>query len=66
MVGDFRQGDRIEKDEEFIVFPGGSVGYTIDFITDEDHHFEKIIVWEDDRLRDRIVELLNRYGEKDA
>ena len=62
----FKPGDTIEKEEEFIVYPGGQVGHTIDFVGDDGISFEVIIVWDDARLRDRIVELLNKYGVENA
>jgi hypothetical protein len=66
MTGEYKPGDRVEKEDEWLVFPGDMVGYTIDYSSDDGIIFEKIIVWEDQKLRDRIVELLNKYGERDA
>ena len=60
----FKIGSEIEKNE-FVVIAEGTTGYTIDYIGDEDASFEVVIVWEDERLRNRIVELLNRYGLED-
>lgn len=60
----FKAGTEISKDE-FIVIDEDTTGYTIDYIGDDGASFELVIVWEDQKLRDRIVELLNRYGEKD-
>lgn len=62
--GEFKTGTDIEKDEILLVSENAT-GYTIDRIGDDGASFEVVIVWEDRRLRDRIVELLNRYGEKD-
>jgi hypothetical protein len=65
MDGDgFRAGSEIEKDE-LLVVSEDTTGYTIDYIGDDGAAFEMIIVWEDRKLRDRIVELLNKYGESD-
>ena len=63
--GEFKAGTELENDEDFLVFTGNTPGYTIDRISDEGVDFEQIVVWGDERLRDRIVELLNRYGMKD-
>lgn len=59
----YKSGPTIDKDEVLLV-QDGSIGYTIDYIGDDGAAFEAIIVWEDEALRDRIVELLNKYGEK--
>lgn len=64
MDGEFKQGSRYDKEEAFLVFPGDMIGYTIDYISDEECHFEKIIVWEDESLRNLIVELLNKHYEE--
>lgn len=65
MDGDFKVGATIEKNE-FLLVQDNAVGYTIDYISDDGVTFELVIVWEDEALRNRIIELLNRYGEKDA
>ena len=65
MNGEFKPGGGIHDEEEFVVIPIGATGYTIDYATEDEIFFEKIIVWGDERLRDRIIELLNRHGEKD-
>jgi hypothetical protein len=57
----FKPGTQIDKDEALLVAEG-TTGYTIDYIGDDGVAFEVVIVWEDRKLRDRIVELLNRYG----
>lgn len=59
----FKAGDKIENKEEFLVFSGDVEAYTIDYITDDGYEFEKIIVFGDEKLRNRIVDLLNSYGE---
>jgi hypothetical protein len=46
------------------VFSGSIPGYTIDYISDEDCHFEKIVVWGDEALRNLIVDLLNKHFDK--
>lgn len=63
--GEFKSGTQIEKDE-LLVIAKDQVGYTIDYLGDDGAYFETVIVWEDEKLRNRIVELLNRYGEEDA
>lgn len=62
--GEYKPGDRIES-EEFFVVQRDQVGYTIDYTGDNGVIFELVVVWENEKLRDRIVELLNKYGEKD-
>jgi hypothetical protein len=64
MDGKYKSGDVFEKAEEFIVFSGSIPGYTIDYISDEDCHFEKIVVWGDEALRNLIVDLLNKHFDK--
>jgi hypothetical protein len=61
---EFKAGTEIDKDE-FLIIAEGTTGYTIDYIGEDGISFETIIVWEDRKLRDRIVELLNRYGTED-
>jgi hypothetical protein len=63
--GEFKSGTQIEKDE-LLVIAKDQIGYTIDYIGDDGASFEMVVVWEDEKLRNRIVELLNRYGEEDA
>jgi hypothetical protein len=65
MEGNYKTGDRIEKEDDFVIFSSDMVGYTIDYIGDDECQFEAIVVWENEPLRNRIVELLNRYGEAD-
>jgi hypothetical protein len=60
----FRAGSQIEK-EEFLVISEGSDGYTIDYVDEDAVCFEVVVVWEDRKLRDRIVELLNKHGTED-
>jgi len=64
MNGEFTSGTRVEA-EEMLVLSGNETGYTIDFIGDDEVNFEVVVVWGDEALRNRIVELLNRYGVKD-
>ena len=64
MDGEFKSGTTIEK-EEMLVVAADSIGYTIDFVGEDDYSFEAIVVWENEALRNRIVELLNKYGVKD-
>jgi hypothetical protein len=64
MNGEFKPGTSVEKDE-LLVYSGDSIGYTIEFQEDDDTEcppYEAIVVWDDQKLRDRIVELLNKYG----
>lgn len=58
---EFKNGSTVEKDE-LLVIQGESVGFTIDRYWDNGIAFEAVIVWEDEKLRNRIVDLLNRYG----
>lgn len=64
MSGEYKTGSSIEKDE-LVVIQDGVVGYTVDYIGDDGCMFEAVIVWENERLRNRIIELLNRYGVED-
>lgn len=64
MNGEFKPGTTVKQDD-FIVIASDSVGYTIDFAEDDDTEgmsYEAIVVWDDMELRDRIIELLNKYG----
>jgi hypothetical protein len=61
MDGEFKPGDRIEDEDDWIVVPGDLIGYTIDYSGEAGCHFRKIVVWEDEALRDLIIKLLNRY-----
>jgi hypothetical protein len=64
MNGEFKPGTTVEKDE-LLVMAGDAVGYTIDFEENDDTEgisYEAIVVWENVNLRDRIIELLNKYG----
>jgi hypothetical protein len=60
----FKAGDEIDQ-KEFLVITEGTTGYTIDYSGEDGLSFEVVIVWEDEKLRNRIVELLNRYGTED-
>jgi hypothetical protein len=62
--GEFKYGIVVEK-EEFLVCAADEVGHTIDYSTEEGLSHQVIIVWDDEKLRDRIVELLNKYGMED-
>ena len=59
--GEFKSGTSLESDE-MLVLSKDSIGYTIDFVDDDSVSFEQIVVWDDERLRNRIVDLLNKYG----
>ena len=59
--GEFKSGTSLENDE-MLVLSKDSIGYTIDFVDDDSVSFEQIVVWDDERLRNRIVDLLNKYG----
>ena len=66
MNGEFKPGTTVEKDD-FIVLAAEAVGHTIDFVEDDDTEemsYEAIVVWDNPELRDRIIELLNKYGVK--
>lgn len=61
MSGEFKNGTTVEKDE-VVLLSEDEVGYTIDYIGDDDVVFEAVVVWGDEKLRNRIVELLNEHG----
>ena len=63
MDKEFKSGTEIEA-EELLVLQGQETGYTIDYVSDDVVDFEVIVVWGNERLRNRIVELLNTYGAK--
>ena len=67
MNGEFKPGEDVAKDE-LLVVAGDAVGYTIVIEDDDDTEglfVESIIVWDNPQLRDRIIELLNKYGVGD-